>query len=826
MGNGRHGALAFGDPYDETVIINHHALTWPDAVQPPAGGTPPLLAGHLEAARDLLLAGEPERALALLSDGWPRYRPRAFHPAFAIRLRAVGAAGGGAAAGGAAADVAGGAAGGDSKDLPGGYLRTLDYRGGVAATAWRDPLPWLRTCFVSREHDVVVQSVVAPAGSALDLVVEHDVRLTAAPPGLDVTASVSGVSATAASVSGEAASEAVVSVRVRYPDPGIGHSGRPPGPSGHPGHPGHPGTPGTSGHLGPPGPLSPTRDPGPPGFSGRDGYAGVTRIVAGGGARLTVAAGGGVRVTGCRELVLLTRVAAGGGDEALLAAAAPLRLVPADHADLLAGHVERHAAEYGEVWLDLGATEDERALPARALLARQAAAPDRPLPALLERLFASGRYLLLAASGMLPPRLPGLWQGDWDSAWSGAITCNANLNLQLAGAVTTDVPSAVAAVADMMRDRLADWQVNARRIFGTRGIAVPAHTDGSSGLSSHFAADYPHHIWTAGGDWLLVPLLDHVAATGDQEFLRERVLPALTELAAFYEDFLSRTDADGRVILLPSYSPENAPGGGCPLAINATMDIAAARHALTAAAAATPDADSGRRWRALSARLPPYRVNADGALAEWAWPPAGTGAPPLPENYDHRHVSHLYPVWPLHEITVADTPHLAAAALRALRLRGAENDSAHGYAHQALAAARLRDAALAGRLLAALAGSGFFFPSLMSSHYPGQRVWNADAACALPGVLAELLVDSLPGRIELLPAVPDCLPSGRLRGLRTLTGVTVADLRWDAVGGESEAVLISAAGQQVDVGFWGKCARRVTLPAGEPVHIDARRGDN
>jgi hypothetical protein len=766
VGNGRHGALVFGDPHDETVIVNHHALTWPDAAQPPAGGTPPLLADHLEAARDLQLAGQPERALALLSDGWPRYRPRAFHPAFAIRLSM-------------------------SRSLPHHYLRTLDFRGGVAATAWRDPLPWQRTCFVSREHDVVVQAVTAPAGRALDVVIEHDVRLDGAPAGLDVAVAavaVSGVSG----VSGAAAGEVVVTVRVRYPDPA---TGRP----------------------------------------GGEGYAGVTRIVAGGGEWLTASAGGAggargaggaVRVTGCRELVLLTRVTPGASVEDLAAAVAAARLVPAKYGDLLAGHVTRHAAEYGEVCLDLGAAPEERALPTRALLARQAAAPDRPLPALLERLFASGRYLLLAASGMLPPRLPGLWQGDWHSAWSGAITCNANLNVQLAGAVTTDVPSAVAAVADMIRDHIADWRVNARRIFGARGIAVPAHTDGGSGLSSHFAADYPHHIWTAGGDWLLVPLLDHVAATGDKDFLRERVLPALTELAAFYEDFLSRTDGDGRAMLLPSYSPENAPGGGCPLAINATMDIAAARHALTAAAAATPDADSGRRWRALAARLPPYLVNADGALAEWAWPPPGAGAPPLPDNYDHRHVSHLYPVWPLHEITVADTPDLAAAALCALRLRGAENDSAHGYVHQALAAARLRDTALAGRLLAALTGRGFFFRSLMSSHYPGQRVWNADAACALPGLLAELLVDSAPGRIELLPAVPGCLPSGRLRGVRTLTAVTVADLRWDAVDGAAEAVLISPARQQVDVGFWRNPARRVTLPAGEPVQIDAGRGDN
>ncbi len=757
VGNGRHGALVLGDPRDETVIVSHHALTWPDAAQPPPGGTPPLLAGRLDAVRDLLLAGEPEQALALLSRGWPDYRPRRFHPAFAVRLRTGSS----------------GSSGRGGDGIPGGYLRTLDFRTGVAAVAWRDEggRTWQRACFVSREHDVVVQQVLAPAGSALDLVVGHDTRLAGAPPDMDV----------AAGVSGQAPDEAVVTVRVRYP----GRAG---------------------------------------------GYAGATRVIAAGGRCHPAGAAGDVRVHGCRELLLLTSVVpdgAGGpgahraeAEDLLAAVCGP----PAAYDDLLAGHVTLHAAAFGDVSLDLGATDAERALPAGTLLARQAARPDRPLPALLERLFDSGRYLLLSASGLLPPRLPGLWQGDWDSAWSGAITCNANLNLQLAGAVCTHVPAAVAAVADMVRDRLADWRVNARRIFGTRGIAVPAHTDGGSGLSAHFGAGYPHQAWTAGADWLLVPLLDYAAATGDEDFLRERVLPALTELAVFYEDFLSRTDSDGRVILVPSYSPENAPGASgarCPLAVNATMDIAAARHALTAAAAATADADSARRWRALAARLPPYRVNADGALAEWAWPPAGTGAPPLPDNYDHRHVSHLYPVWPLHEITTADTPDLAAAAVAALALRGAENDSAHGYLHQALAAARLRDAGLAGRLLAALTGSGFFFRSMMSSHYPGQSVWNADAACALPGVLAEMLVDSVPGRIELLPAVPDYLPSGRVRGLRTVAGVIVADLRWDAAG-DAEAVLLSAARRQVSVRFWQAPARCVALPAGQPVPVRAR----
>jgi hypothetical protein len=161
-------------------------------------------------------------------------------------------------------------------------------------------------------------------------------------------------------------------------------------------------------------------------------------------------------------------------------------------------------------------------------------------------------------------------------------------------------------------------------------------------------------------------------------------------------------------------------------------------------------------------------------------------------------------VWPLHEINPADTPELSAAAVRALRLRGAENGSAHGYLHQALAAARLHQAELAGARLAALTGQDFFFGSLMSSHYPGQQVYNADAACALPGLLAELLADSIPARpgrlarLVLLPAVPGFLPAGRLRDARTLLPARI-DLSWDLRAGTASAELTSPVTQLIEL---------------------------
>ena len=504
-GNGRHGALVFGAPRDETVIVTQHRLVRPNGT---AGQPPPRLAGRLAEVRALLLAGESATALDRCCAGWPEHPPQPFHPAFAVRLARPGLG------------------------RVTGYRRAVDFADGLVSAEWSGPdgAAWRQTCFVSRARDVVVQQVTA---GRRDLVVWHDAALPGAPADLGIQPRVQA-----------AGGEAVLGVRVSYPGPDGG------------------------------------------------GYSGTTRVIATGG-RCT-AEGGTVRVTGAAEVLLLTQVNGAG-----------LARVPADDRTLLAEHVSLHRAGYGRVSLDLGASAADRARPVGELLARQAASPGRPLPALLEKLFDSGRYLLLAASGLLPPRLTGLWQGDWDAAWGNCLSGNANLNLQLAGAVTADVPAAVHALAGLVAAQLDDWRVNARRIFGCRGILAPAQADGTDGLCRHFAPGWPHQIWTAGADWLLVPLLDYADATGDAEFLRAAVLPALTELARFYQDFLTVRDDAGQVVFAPSYSPENQPHGWTGAALNATMDIAAARHALTEAAWAVdrcePGDDRPVRWRELAA---------------------------------------------------------------------------------------------------------------------------------------------------------------------------------------------------------------------------------
>ncbi|MEU9542573.1 glycosyl hydrolase family 95 catalytic domain-containing protein [Streptomyces mirabilis] len=527
-------------------------------------------------------------------------------------------------------------------------------------------------------------------------------------------------------------------------------------------------------------------------------YTGVTLAVVTGGRTLT--APPGIRVEGARSVLLLTRVRRHEGEWDTRAEARELRaLLPEGDAydaygRLLARHTALHRPAYLRAGLELDAEPAERALPGSELVRRPKS------PALLERLFAAGRYHLLSAAGMLPPRLTGLWTGDWDTAWSGAFTTDANVNLQTASAAAAALPEVSEAHAALIHGQLPHWRDNARAIFGTRGVVAPAHTDGESGHIYHLSREYPLHVWTAGADWLLKPLVDHDETRGARD---PRLAAALAEVAQFYEDFLTRTDENGQVVIVPSYSPENRPAHARWITLNAAMDLSAARHALRTAADHHPGPDA-ERWRALADRLPPHRVNADGALAEWA-------RPGLDDTYDHRHLSHLYGVWPLDEINPYDTPELAAAAHRALALRGAENDSAHGHLHHALVAARLRDAQrVAGALDKVLAGD-FFHVSLMSGHYPNRHVYNADAAHTLPAVLIEMLVHSTPDRLVLFPALPTAYPSGRLHGIRTRFGAEV-DLTWSPE--ERTAVIRPTRSTRIDLRT-SAGARPLSLSAGE-----------
>ncbi|MEW2401811.1 glycoside hydrolase N-terminal domain-containing protein [Streptomyces sp. NPDC046862] len=707
-GNGEYGIMVFGHPHRERIVHNHHHYVLPNES---LEMRPPAVADRLEQVRDLILAGERERAQREFSDGRAMAWTQSFHPGHVLHIDT------------------GGAEGPVER-----YRRVTDFATGEVRVTWSDEKrEWARRAFVSRTDAVAVVEIT---GLRLDLVIRLSGELPGRPPEVIFSTSAETTQ------DGEACLAAV--------------GAYPPGP-------------------------------------GAAGFVGVTRVVVTGGR--VCAEGDTARVEGASRVLLLTRMDRSAPLPRTDVLHAGLAELPADYDKLLGRHAPVHSELYGRAALDLGAPGSDRGLPVGELAAR---ADLKVLDgALAEALFHSGRYFLLSSSGVLPPRLTGLWLGAWGAAWSGDYTTDANINLQMAGVVLTSMPELIAPYAELIRGQIEDWRTNARTIYGARGILAPSRTDGEHGLLFHLDDDWPWTMWTAGADLLLFPLYEYWQATGDDEFLAGTLAPWLVEAAVFFEDFLTREDADGHLVLVPSYSPEVGPKGERGAAgVNATMNVAAARHALTIAADVCArlgiEQEAVGRWRALAERLPPYRVDEHGALAEWAWPGLETAD-------DHRHISHLYPVWPLHDITPDDTPELAAAAREALLRRGDENLSAHGSLHRALVAARLKDGETAKANVLKILGQNMVYRSLMTSHNPDLDIYNADASHCLPAVFTEMLIDSRPGVIEVLPARPPEWQRGSLRGIETRAGVRVEELRWNVEEGVARVVLMSARERTVVV---------------------------
>ena len=719
-GNGEYGIMVFGHPHRERIVHNHHRYVLPNES---LGMRPPAVADRLEQVRDLVLAGERERAQREFSDGRAMAWTQSFHPGHTLHV-----------------DTA-------TEDGPvEDYRRVTDFATGEVRVTWSDgEREWVRRAFVSRTDAVAVVEITGPR---LDLAIRLSGELPGCPAEVTFT--------TSAEVTGDGeASLAAVG----------------------------------------------TYAPGP----GAAGFVGATRAVVTGGRVVTE--GDTVRVEGATRAVLLTRMDRSAPLPRVEALRADLAELPADYDELLSRHAPVHGELYGRAELDLGVSGGDRGLPVAELIAR---ADTKALDgALTEALFHAGRYLLLSSSGVLPPRLTGLWLGEWGAAWSGDYTTDANINLQMAGAVLTGMPELIAPYAALIGAQIDDWRTNARTIYGTRGILAPSRTDGEHGLLFHLDDDWPWTMWLAGADWLLFPLYEYWQATGDDDFLARTLAPWLVEAAVFFEDFLVREDSDGHVVLVPSYSPEVGPRNGRGMSgVNATMDLAAARHALTTAADVCTrlgiEQAAVGRWRALAERLPPYRVDDRGALAEWAWPGLETAD-------DHRHISHLHPVWPLHDITPDDTPDLAAAAREALLRRGDENMSAHGSLHRALVAARLKDSETAKENVLKIVGRNMVFRSMMTSHNPDLEIYNADAAHCLPAVVVEMLLGSRPGIVELLPARPPEWRSGSLRGVATRAGVRVDELTWDVPEGLARVVLTSPLERDVTLVCRTGTERRQTV---------------
>jgi len=632
-----------------------------------------------------------------------------------------------------------------SNGAPLEYRRETNLETGEISVFWTDNRGvWVRRIFVSRTDDVVVMELTAPAGSQ----VNAKLRLAEAPGKLEGDIGAIQIDH----------GEAEMYFHAAY--------GRTMGKKQH------------------------------------QGYHALARVILAGG-RTDAVENERLEILGAERALVVMRVEylvdAAGADRAALRRA--LSKLPGEYDQLLAPHAAVHGEMFHRVTLDLGG-HPENIDSSEALLSQ--AQQGKSLAEFFEMMHAVGRYALICgATGELAPTLMGIWGNQWNPPWDGRYTFDANLNLAISAASQGNLPEAMHTYTSFLERYVDQWRKNAEKLYGCRGVV----TDLCQGWR-HAAVLMATYPWTGGAGWLSSYLYDHYLFTQDRQFLHEHVVPLLKEVADFYGDFLTKyPEKNGRAVFYPSISPENVPvmkraDQGTNVVPNATGEIAICREALTNLIAACRlleiEKDNIPRWEALLAKLPDYVINRDGALAEWAYPGLG-------DNYNHRHSSHLYPIYPSLEISPERTPVLFEAARVAMEKRleaGLGGDSAHGLMHVSFVAARLKNAGLMWRMLTDFSRLPFVNTSFFTCHNPGPRIYNLDTTFCMPAVLMEMLVYSEPGVVELLPALPhEHFRRGTLRGVLARGGVVVEELHWNKTLGNVFVTLRSDRAQSLVLRF-------------------------